>query len=188
MGILHRQPPPLAVASWTELSCALFACGGDDGGSGDNPDAGAVAYHQISDLIVSNPTVKTLILRQVPGSIDDEVNVQTGRLVRSNGFKTVVPDGGLIASGGVDLFAAGENRELIGTTRVGVHSWSDGENDAADFACNDAAHNMQLCYVGEMLGRENGTNFYFFTIFAASADNIHLMTPAEIAQFSIVTE
>ena len=38
-----------------------------------------------------------------------------------------------------------------------------------------------------MLGAENGTEFYFFTLEAAPFDSIHFMTPEEIARFGLET-
>lgn len=150
-------------------------------------ELGRVTYHQIEQLRQDQPEVDTLVLADVPGSIDDEANVQTGRLVRAGGLQTHIPADGFVASGGVDLFVAGATRSIEGTPMIGVHSWTDGTVDAGNLSCDDARHRLQLCYFSEMLGREAGAEFYFFTLAAAPADDIHYMTSAEIAEHGLAT-
>ena len=49
---------------------------------------GTTTYKQIKDLVTNHPKVKTLVLTDVPGSMNDAVNVHTGRLVRNAGLTT----------------------------------------------------------------------------------------------------
>ncbi|MBL4684156.1 MAG: hypothetical protein JKY37_06180 [Nannocystaceae bacterium] len=133
------------------------------------------------------PAVDTLLLLDISGSINDEINVETGRLVRDAGWTTRVPANGEIASGGVDLFCGGAVRQVEDGGRLGVHSWSDGEMDGADYPPEHRAHASQLSYFSEMLGKTLGPDFYWFTLEAAPADGIHWMTDAELEQFQLVT-
>ena len=69
-------------------------------------------------------------MKQIRGSLDDKINMHTGRLIREHGFTTKVLSDSRIASGGVDLFCAGEKRIIEQGAEIGVHSWCcAGEDD-----------------------------------------------------------
>ena len=151
-------------------------------------DLGTKTYIQIRDLIANKPLVDTLVLQTIDGSVNDDINVHTGRLIRNAGLTTLVPADGDIASGGVDLFASGSNRIYTNGGIVGVHSWccEDGE-PASELGRSHEAHAIQLTYFREMLGKEKGEQFYFFTIESADFDDIHNMTVEEMQNHSLVT-
>ncbi len=160
-------------------------------------DLGTRTYNQVIDLLTNHPEVDTIVEVNVPGSVNDEVNMKTGRMIRDHGLSTKVPPNGHIASGGVDLFCAGIIRTLGKGARVGVHSWAgDDGKAAADYPENDPAHDAQISYFNTMLGTPQGRNFYFYTITAAKADNkpdyspldMHYMTVEEIAKWKLEAE
>ena len=62
-------------------------------------------------------------MTQISGSVNDAVNMHTGRLLRKNGFTTKLLSDSDIASGGVDLFCAGAKRIVEKGAKIGVHSW-----------------------------------------------------------------
>ena len=138
----------------------------------------------ITNAIASNPEIRTLVLQNVPGSIDDEANLTAARSVRAAGLTTVVPAGGLVASGGTDLFLAGETRVIGEGACVGVHSWSDGTLQGKDVPRNDPQHQLYLKYYAEM-----GTDaeFYWYTLEAAPAEGIHWMLIAEMNTYEMST-
>ncbi len=150
-------------------------------------DLGTQTYNQVIDLYQQHPDVKTIVLTDVPGSINDQVNVQTGRIVRAAGYTTHVPAGGQIASGGVDLFVAGQTRILEEGAMVGVHAWCciDGKG-ASEVSRNHPDHNTQIQYFTEMMG-SRGRDFYFYTLEAAGFEDIHYMTPSEIEEWGLQT-
>lgn len=148
---------------------------------------GSLTFAQVEAIVQQHPEVDSLVLSDVPGSINDEVNVQTGRMVRDAGWSTFVAADGVIASGGVDLFCAGATRSIEPGAQLGVHSWSDGTMDGIDYPADDPAHDMQLAYFTEMLGDPLGPDFYWFTLQAAPADDIHWMTTEEIEQYQLLT-
>lgn len=90
-----------------------------------NGDLGSITYRQVSYLIENHPEVSRLVFEDVPGSVHDEVNVQTGRLIRGAGYTTELCANSVVSSGGVDLFLAGEKRIIADGARIGVHSWGD---------------------------------------------------------------
>ena len=62
----------------------------------------------VQSLVDEHPEVTRIVMVDVPGSDDDPANLEASRLVRDHGLVTVVPSNGVIASGGVDFFTAGE--------------------------------------------------------------------------------
>ena len=125
-------------------------------------------------------------MQNISGSVNDAINLHTGRLVRNAEMTTIVPFDGDINSGGVDLFAAGFKRIYTTGGKVGVHSWCCVKGKSADKLSKDnSAHGAQLTFVREMLGEELGPDFYFFTLSAASFDSIHVMTKAELDKYLI---
>lgn len=152
-----------------------------------NGELGSGTYHQVEYLIAQHPEVTTLVFEEVPGSMNDEVNVETGRLIRAAGYTTVLPADGMIASGGVDLFCAGVQRVIEGG-RIGVHSWDEPGSGivANDLPRDHPAHRSQVRYFREMLA--NGEEFYFYTLSAAPAAGIHWMSAEEIVRWGLATK
>lgn len=140
--------------------------------------------HRIRELHENYPEVTTIVMQDVPGSIDDEANLAAARLVRRYGFKTLVPDDGLIASGGVDFFLAGVERTVEPGAKLGVHSWAGDNLTGSELPHDDPDHRPYLNYYLDM---GIPTDFYWFTLDAAPADDIHFMTPEEIDHYQITT-
>ena len=152
-----------------------------------NGTLGNVTYNQILDLNAMHKNVHTILFEEVEGSVNDDINVETGRLIRKAGYTTAVNSNSEIYSGGVDLFCAGLKRTIENGATLGVHSWCCGENgeDASQIPDNDSQHHKQINYFNEMLGSPLGKEFYFFTIKAASSDDIHIMTNEEINTYKL---
>lgn len=132
-----------------------------------------------------NPEAKRLVLEEVPGSDDDETNVQLGREIHARGFNTVALSGSFIASGGVDLFLAGREREIACGAELGVHSWQDGQGrEGGQIPASAQAHWMFLDYY-QAIGIAEA--FYWFTLEAAPAAGIHVMTDAELERYTMAT-
>lgn len=182
------------------LAFALVLLALGCGGSGDEASAsfeidGAVATMSgvidsttpdaVQDLLDDHPNVTTISLANVPGSADDEANLSASRLVRSVGLATHVPSDGQIASGGVDFFLAGASRSFDDGARFGVHSWATGDGtEGIDVAADDPQHRLYLDYYAEV-GIDDA--FYWFTLNAAPANDIHWMTLAELETHGFAT-
>ncbi len=150
---------------------------------------GTRTYHQVKKLIQEYPDIKTIIMTNVPGSINDMVNMHTGRLLRQNGFTTQLPFNSDIASGGVDLFTAGVKRIVTKGAKLGVHSWCCVDDlTAADVEPEHPAYKYQLDYFSEMLGIHKGYDFYFYTLQAAPFDGVYYMTDKEIKDWGLATQ
>nr|WP_216600232.1 alpha/beta hydrolase [Ruegeria sp. HKCCD7559] len=136
------------------------------------------------EVTAQNPEARTLVLQYIEGSVDDDANVIFAREVHRAGFDTVVPSNGLVASGGTDLFLAGNRRVLQPGACVGVHSWAGSGLVATDLPEDDPEHDRYLDYFKDIGVDEE---FYWYTLFAAPADSIHWMTAAEANRFDLTT-
>jgi len=132
------------------------------------------------------PGLKRLIIQSCPGSLDDWTNLEIGRRIYESGINTAVEDGGLIASGGVDLFLAGVRRTLGRDVQVGVHGWARGDLQASDFPEGAEEHQPYLTYYQDIgMSPEEASAFYYFTLEAAPAAEIHYMSKEEITAFGL---
>ena len=129
--------------------------------------------------------------------MNDDINMQTGLLLRKAGLNTYVIDTDSkktdIASGGVDLFTAGVKRRIEDEEKVklGIHSWAEDNSkgvsvEGKDFPKEHKRHHDQLLYFSKMLGAEVGYNFYFHTLEVSDAKDIHPMTDDELSDYNIL--
>lgn len=137
---------------------------------------------KVLQLIFEHPNVRTIVLENVPGSIDDESNLRAARYVRKFGFTTVIRANGSVASGGTDFFLAGRKRVVEPGGRLGIHSWGGPGYQGKDVPKDDPQHQLYLKYYEEM---EIPGEFYWRTLEAAPANDIHWMTEEEIRQFKV---
>ena len=143
------------------------------------------AKQRFERLFEDHPDLEWIELLDCPGSLDDDAVAEAGRFVRGQGVNTRVPSDGEIYSGAVDLFIAGVQREYQDGGIVGVHSWSDGRVEGADLPEDAAVHDLYLNYYEDM---GITTEFYWFTLNAASYDGIHEMTRDEMVQYGLIVE
>ena len=141
--------------------------------------------NQFETLMDQHPNVTRLVVLDVPGSIDDNSMIQLGYRVRELGLNTHLDADSQIYSGGVDLFLAGVQRTMETGAILGVHSWSDGTNQATDYPRGAPEHEQNRLYIQRMLGDDA---FYWFTIEAAPAEEIHVMSDAEISRYGLLTD
>lgn len=150
----------------------------------------AQTYDELKGILDSNPQLKTVVLEDIDGSIDDDVNLETGLLIHQAGLNTFVPKHGFIESGAVDLFCAGKERVAERGAHIGVHAWSEttytGKDMSGDTLTKDSPeHDMYLDYFREVDCPES---FYWFTLQAAPADGMHRMTETELVEQGVVTQ
>lgn len=140
---------------------------------------------RVAQALRQNPGVTMLVLTHVPGSNDDEANLQAARLIRQAGLTTFVPEGGLVASGGTDLFLAGQTRAIGPGACIGVHSWAAGGGiEGRDVPPNHPDHQLFLRYYAEM---GIPADFYWYTLDIAGADDMHYMAHSELRRYRVVT-
>ena len=139
---------------------------------------------RVHKALITAPDVGVVVLTHVPGSAHDTTNLELGRMLRQANYATYLPSGGLVASGGTDLLLAGVLRIVERGARIGVHSWSDGSATGDTIAPEAEAHRIYLDYYRALAIDEA---FYWFTLQAAPADEIHWMTESEMATYAVYT-
>lgn len=135
-------------------------------------------------VIDKNPQITTLVMVEVPGSVDDEINLAASKLIRTHHINTYIPIDGWVASGGTDMFLAGEKRSIHPTAKLGVHSWGGVELEALEYPRDHEEHKKYLEYYEDM---EIPLDFYWYTLEAAPANEIHWMTAEEIETYRVIT-
>lgn len=139
-----------------------------------------------NSLYAAYPNVTQINIVNCEGSMDDETNLQLSQKVYDLSINTQLLDNAIIASGGVDFFLAGRKRTRGTDTRVGVHSWGSGNSSATDFPVGHSNHQPYIDYYKAIgFSQQESEDFYYFTINAASAENIHWMTEEELTKYQI---
>lgn len=141
---------------------------------------------QLTQMVRQSPNVQTLVLVDIPGSIDQEATMQAARLIRRLGLNTHIARTGYVLSGGVDLFLGGVKRNIGPGAGVGVHSWLDQLGiDPKELNLADPIHATYVNFYLEMGVPER---FYWFSLDAAPAERIYFMSPEEIYDLQIATD
>lgn len=132
------------------------------------------------------PAVDTLVLVDIPGTVDLLNTEEATLFIRAQGWNTAVPSNGSIASGGVMLFLGGVEREVAPGGRVGVHAWSKPVPGRLFSSPEDIPAMAERAYrkVYRQLGIDPA--FYDFQIEAAPAESIHWMTRAEMDRWGLI--
>lgn len=154
-----------------------------------NGEISSSSLNDFNNLEAAFPNINKINIKECGGSSDDEINLQLSAKVHQKGINIHLMDNGLIASGGVDFFLAGIQRTKGTNTKIGVHSWSDGNKDATAFPVGHANHLPYInYYVSVGFTQQEAEDFYYFTINAAPAEGIHWVTDAEISKYKILTQ
>lgn len=149
----------------------------------DAPEKFKQIFHQY-------PQIDSIVMGVVDGSIDDDANLQAAIWLAKKQLIFILTSESEIASGGTDLFLAGKERVIYQGAKVGVHSWSseDEGEKASDFPKGHPAHAQYIDYYMAIgWSKEQAEKFYYFTINAASPEDIYWMTAQELIEYSIIT-
>ncbi|MGK0391642.1 MAG: hypothetical protein ACI94Y_004409 [Maribacter sp.] len=71
---------------------------------------------------INSQYTNRIIMKDCPGSADDEANVEVVRKVRNHGVSIHLSADAVIASGAVDFYLAGTARTRESGSQIGVHS------------------------------------------------------------------
>ena len=146
---------------------------------------GADTLAVMQTLFSTYPQIKTLVMQNVPGSMDDDINLLASMEIRNRGINTHIPADGMVASGGTDMFLAGVKRTIATGAKIGVHSWDDGSGKVAlDYPREHQAHVIYLDYYNAI---GITTDFYWYTLEAAPAESNHWMTAEEMVLYGVLT-
>ncbi|WP_336987336.1 alpha/beta hydrolase [Altererythrobacter aquiaggeris] len=144
----------------------------DDGRAALVDATGALSPGQFGAMLRDYPQIATLEMIDCPGTDDDRANLAVGRMIRSAGITTVVPAGGSVRSGAVELFLAGAKRRMDENAEFAVHAWMDElGRGPSDFAMNAEQNRIYLEYYREMgMTGAEAAAFYAMTNSAANKD------------------
>lgn len=169
--IQDDKPLSFTVNSPTEATLDGVVCSG--------------SLDAFNHLITEFPDILKLNIDVIEGSVDDEVNLKLSQQIHDKGMKTHLNSGGMIASGGVDLFLSGIKRSADDVKpKIGVHSW--GSSDGMEGSLIPKSHPLHEEYLSyyRYIGIES--EFYWFTLNAASAGEIHWLSTAEIKKYDVI--
>lgn len=147
--------------------------------------------NQIKNIFKLNPQIDTIIMQNVPGSVDDEANLEIATWLSKKNLTTILTKNSQIASGGTDFFLLGKTRIIYNGAEIGVHSWGSepGEKKATEYEKTSDVHKPYLEYYKKIgWDKKQSEKFYFFTLQAAPAEDIYIMTNQEILNYNMTTE
>ena len=174
MTAINRPPPSDAYLNFKVVGNTAY-------GFGTTDDRSLGVMRQ---FLKKNPNVDTLVLKQMPGTQDADINLRIARLIRKHGLRTHLHADSFIASGAVDLFLAGKERSMECGAQIGVHSW---QSDLG-FSPQDVGWDTQQRHHENFL-RDMGINpaFYEFTRAAAPPEGLYILKPDDIERFDLLT-
>lgn len=144
---------------------------------------------QFKTVFAKHMNIDTLVMITVPGSVDDEANLEVAKWVSERQLVFVLEPESMIASGGTDFFLSGKKRIIKKGAKVGVHSWAGDDKVATDFPRGHEFHQPYIdYYIAVGWSKPEAENFYYYTIEAAPADDIYWMTDKELLEYHISTE
>ncbi|MCL6251459.1 alpha/beta hydrolase [Altererythrobacter sp. KTW20L] len=137
-------------------------------GNGRAALVGVTDFHsprQFAAMLAAYPGIDTLEFVECPGTYDDRANLALGRMIRVAGIAAVVPEGGSVRSGAVELFLAGAERSISDGAEFAVHAWLDDRGMGAhDYAADSPEHAKYLAYYREMgMAADEAARFYAMT-------------------------
>ncbi|PXW76426.1 hypothetical protein C7451_105200 [Blastomonas natatoria] len=138
-------------------------------------------------MLEAFPGIATLCMIECPGSEDDEANLKLARMLRKAGIETLVPAGGSVRSGAVELFLAGVKRRADSKAEFAVHSWRDElGREARDLPSDDPVHREYLDFYREMgLSEDSAARFYALTN-SVSFDDAVMLAPLQLAAMGLL--
>jgi hypothetical protein len=116
-------------------------------------------------MLRDHPRLTTLTFMECPGTYDDRANMALGRMIRAAGLAAVVPEGGSVRSGAVELVLAGVRVTIADGAEFAVHAWLDDYGyEAGEYGPDSPAHARYLAYYHEMgMSAEEAARFYAMT-------------------------
>ena len=147
-------------------------------------DVTAATPRQFAAMMAAFPALKRIEMVDCPGSLDEDANLSLARAIRRAGMETIVPSGGSVRSGAVELWLAGVTRRAAPDAEFGVHSWADEYGrEANDYPESDPVHAEYLNYYREM-GMDDARARAFYALTNATPfDDVRYLTRDDMARF-----
>lgn len=149
-----------------------------------NGDVTSATPRQFAAMMAAYPGLKRIEMIDCPGSLDEEANLTLARAIRRAGMETIVPAGGSVRSGAVELWLAGVRRSAAADAEFGVHSWADEYGrEANDYPANDPVHAEYLGYYREMGMDDAKARAFYAMTNATPFDDVRYLTRDDMARF-----
>lgn len=147
-------------------------------------DVDGATPRQFAAMLAAYPMLKRIEMVDCPGSLDEAANLILARAIRRAGMETVVPAGGSVRSGAVELWMAGVRRSAAPDAEFGVHSWADEYGrEARDYPASDPVHAEYLGYYREM-GLDDAKAHAFYAMTNATPfDDVTYLTRDDMARY-----
>ncbi|HMO75347.1 MAG TPA: alpha/beta hydrolase [Sphingopyxis sp.] len=147
-------------------------------------DVDGATPRQFAAMLAAYPGLKRLEMIDCPGSLDEAANLILARAIRRQGMETVVPSGGSVRSGAVELWLAGVKRSAAPDAEFGVHSWADEYGrEARDYPANDPVHAEYLSYYREMGMDDAKARAFYAMTNATPFDEVRYLTRDDMARY-----
>lgn len=143
------------------------------------------SFNDVRRQLDENPQIETIVLKHIPGTTHLGENSRIAQLIRARGIDTHLESGSFIASGGVDLFLAGDERTMECGARIGVHSWRD-ENGATPASLGHDPIEPRMIAFHDSLGI--GPEFYPFTRDSAPHESLYFLTMDDVERFDLLSD
>ena len=143
------------------------------------------SFGDVARVLQANPQIETLILRDVPGTLDMRTNSLIARMIRERGIATRLEHDSFIASGGVHLFMGGVERTLECGAKIGVHSWKGSDGSTPRSLGFDPAEGYMVEFHADM-GVDTG--FYQFSRDRSPHEALYYVSAEQAERFALSTE
>ncbi|SKB80466.1 alpha/beta hydrolase [Sphingopyxis flava] len=184
-GVTRRYAPAPAVSTLGPAKAHFgpFAVT-DDETAQMAGDVTAATPRQFAAMLSAFPGLKKIEMIDCPGSLDEEANLTLARAIRRARLETVVPAGGSVRSGAVELWLAGVRRRAAANAEFGVHSWVDEDGrQANDYPASDPVHAEYLAYYREMGMDEAKARAFYALTNSTPFDDVRYLTRGDMARF-----
>lgn len=172
---LQPRPDPEARFALMVEDTVAYASGGTD-------------HHSFADVrrtLDANPQIETIVLRHVPGTTHLGENTRIAQMIRARGIDTRLERNSYIASGGVDLFLAGQTRTMECGAQIGVHSWQDSNGESPRTLGFDPLEERMERFHASL---DVNPAFYAFARDAAPHSSLYFLTRDDLERFDILSD
>jgi Predicted periplasmic protein len=179
----HARAPAVSTPGPAKARFGPFAVVDDQTAqmAGDVTEA---TPRQFAAMLSAFPGLKKIEMIDCPGSLDEEANLALARAIRRARLETVVPAGGSVRSGAVELWLAGVRRRAAANAEFGVHSWVDEDGrQANDYPASDPVHAEYVTYYREMGMDEAKARAFYALTNSTSFDDVRYLSPGDMARF-----
>ena len=149
---------------------------------------GGTDHHSFADVrrqLDENPQIETIVLRNVPGTTHLGENARIAQMIRARGINTHLENTSFIASGGVDLFLAGQERTMECGARIGVHSWQDSKGESPRTLGHDPLEERMERFHASL---DVDPDFYAFARDAAPHRALYFLNRDDLTRFNLLTD